>query len=82
MNAAAPIFPNRLPVVTAARLGRSRHFPAVLPLVRVTLGLRRLAIADAAMAARGGSQSEVEVEAEIDAIVDEARRAADACTLP
>ena len=80
MNAAAPIFPNRLPVFTAARLGRSRHFPAVLPLVRVTLGLRRLAIADAAVAARGGSLSGV--EAEIDAIVHEARRAADACALP
>ena len=80
MNAATPISPNRLPVFTAARLGRSRHFPAVLPLVRVTLGLRRLEMADAADAARGGSQSGV--EAEIDAIVHEARRAADACALP
>ena len=80
MNAAAPTSPNRLPVFTAARLGRSRHFPAVLPLVRVTLGLRRLEMADAADAARGGSQSGV--EAEIDAIVHEARRAADAYALP
>ncbi|HTZ20875.1 MAG TPA: hypothetical protein VMC06_08330 [Opitutaceae bacterium] len=79
MNAAAPISPNRLPVFTAARLGRSRHFPAVLPLVRVTLGLRSLEMADAAVAARGGSPSGV--EAEIDAIVHEARRAADACAL-
>jgi hypothetical protein len=80
MNAAAPISPNRLPVFTAARLGRSRHFPAVLPLVRVSLALRRLAIADAAVAARGGSRPGV--EAEIDAIVHEARRAADAYALP
>jgi hypothetical protein len=80
MNAATPISPNRLPVFTATRLGRSRHFPAVLPLVRVSLALRRLAIADAAVAARGGSRPEV--EAEIAAIVHEARRAADACALP
>ena len=80
MNAAAPISPNRLPVFTAARLGRSRHFPAVLPLVRVSLALRRLAIADAAVAARGGSLPGM--EAEIAAIVHEARRAADACALP
>ena len=80
MNAAALTSPNRLPVFTAARLGRSRHFPAVLPLVRVSLALRRLAIADAAVAARGGSLPGV--EAEIDAIVHEARRAADAYALP
>ena len=80
MNAAAPIFPNRLPVFTAARLGRSRHFPAVLPFVRVSLTLRRLAIADAVEAARGGSLPGV--EAEFAAIAHEARRAADACALP
>jgi len=80
MNAAALTSPNRLPVFTAARLGRSRHFPAVLPLVRVSLGLRSLEIADAVVAARGGSESGV--EAELDAIVHEARRAADACALP
>ena len=80
MNAMALTSPNRLPVFTTARLGRSRHFPAVLPLVRVSLGLRRLAIADAAVAARGGSQARV--EAELDAIVHDARRAADACALP
>jgi hypothetical protein len=79
MNAATPTFPNHLPVLTAARLGRSRHFPAVLPLLRVSLGLRRLEMADAAVAARGGSLPAV--EAEIDAIVHEARRAADACAL-
>jgi hypothetical protein len=80
MNAAALTSPNRLPVFTAARLGRSRHFPAVLPLVRVSLGLRRLAIADAAVAARG--ESLPGVEAELAAIVHDARRAADACALP
>ena len=80
MNAAALTSPNRLPVFTAARLGRSRHFPAVLPLVRVSLGLRRLAIADAAGAARG--ESLPGVEAELAAIVNDARRAADACALP
>ena len=80
MNAAALTSPNRLPVFTAARLGRSRHFPAVLPLVRVSVGLRRLAIADAAVAARGDSLPAV--EAEIEAIVHEARRAADAYALP
>jgi hypothetical protein len=80
MNAAAPTSPNRLPVFTAACLGRSRYFPAVLPLVRVSVGLRRLAIADAAVAAREGSRPGV--EAEIDAIVHEARRAADAYALP
>jgi hypothetical protein len=80
MNAVALTSPNRLPVFTAARLGRSRHFPAVLPLVRVSLGLRRLAIADAAVAARG--ESLPGVEAELAAIVHDARRAADACALP
>jgi hypothetical protein len=80
MNAAAPISPNRLPVFAAARLGRSRHFPAVLPLVRVSLALRRLAIADAVVAASGSSRPGV--EAEIASIVHEARRAADAWSLP
>ena len=80
MNAAAPIFPNRLPVLTAARLGRSRHFPAVSPFVRVSFALRRLEIADALEAARGASLPGV--EAEFAAIVHEARRAADAYALP
>ena len=80
MNAAAPIFPNRLPVFAVARLGCSRHFPAVSPLVRVSLALRRLAIADAVVDARGGAL--LGVEAETDTIIHEVRRAADACSLP
>jgi hypothetical protein len=80
MSTAAPIFPNRLPVLYAARLGRPRHFPAVLPFVRANLALRRLALAEADAAAHRATP--LSVEAEADAIVDAMRRAAHDCPLP
>ncbi|MBI5380291.1 MAG: hypothetical protein HZA31_00160 [Opitutae bacterium] len=68
--------PNRLPVSSAARLGRPRHYHAVLPFVRANLALRRIDLAEADKIAHGGVSRAEAMDA---ALLNEIRRAAHAC---
>lgn len=71
---AASTLPTRAPAVIAGRLGRTRHYPSVMPFMRAHFALRRIERDDTYVTSRSGNDEPRQCLRDL-------RRAAHACRL-